>query len=69
MNTLKKMLADRRERLESLGFHWQTVPSHVKSETRWNKQLEKLKLYKSIHGDCAVPIHYGKDFFLAHNSR
>ena len=32
-----------------------------KLEAQWQAQLEKLKEYKRIDGDCNVPHHYEKD--------
>ena len=47
--------------LKSIGFG-KTSPK----ETSWDEQFEKLIVYKSIHGNCAVPTVFKEDLKLGH---
>ena len=49
---LSKLLKDRINMLNAIGFEWTTPPRQY---TAWNDKLEELKLYKCRHGDCNVP--------------
>ena len=54
-NIEKTLPTDRREKLENIGFAWKEPQFQAYLEKTWNEHFEKLKEYKSIHGDCAVP--------------
>jgi len=47
-----KLSQERIEKLSKLGFDWNPL------ETYWNEMYEKLVEYKSIHGNCNVPINW-----------
>jgi len=52
---LNKLLAERKAKLESIGFIWKT------GDDQWNHMFKKLKAYKFENGDCLVPQLYAKD--------
>eukprot|EP00521_Asterionellopsis_glacialis_P018044 CAMPEP_0195294124 /NCGR_PEP_ID=MMETSP0707-20130614/14144_1 /TAXON_ID=33640 /ORGANISM="Asterionellopsis glacialis, Strain CCMP134" /LENGTH=523 /DNA_ID=CAMNT_0040355015 /DNA_START=355 /DNA_END=1926 /DNA_ORIENTATION=+ len=47
---------DRRHKLDSLGFVWVVVERDA-----WADMYHRLQDYKSLHGDCLVPVRYGPD--------
>ena len=54
---------DRIDSMEQIGFEWakhknKTRKSH---ETRWNENLEALKLYRKKYGNTEVPQDYGEN--------
>jgi hypothetical protein len=54
---------DRIDSMEQIGFEWaknkhKTRKSH---ETRWNENLEGLKLYRKKYGNTEVPQDYGEN--------
>ena len=52
--------AERRQRLEALGFDWDPV------RTRWEKMSDRLARYKDRFGHCNVPANWLEDPHLAH---
>ena len=44
-----RLRADRKARLDELGFVWDTL------EAAWEAMFDELKRYKEEHGDCNVP--------------
>ena len=56
-NKSKKLLAERKTKLDSIGFVWNVPALH----DQWKIMFEKLKDYKREHGDCLVPVNYDKD--------
>jgi hypothetical protein len=55
MNRLNTLKAERKEKLDSIGFVWEP------DDQKWNEMFEKLKAYKHKRGDCLVPKRYNKD--------
>jgi hypothetical protein len=54
-----KLVQDRFERLEKLGFHWNGEEHyHAKLEENFNYFLEELVKYKDEHGNVCVPCNY-----------
>ena len=58
MNRLNTLTAERKAKLDSIGFVWEVRPD---PDNQWNEMFEKLKAYKREHGDCLVPQRYNKD--------
>jgi len=57
----KVLKAERKERLDSIGFVW-----HVDIKNRkWDEMFHRLQRYKEQHGDCLVPPNYEEDKMLA----
>jgi hypothetical protein len=56
--------ADRRRRLDQLGFHWEGGGYH--RQAGWEARLAQLLAYKKRFGDCDVPCHWPKDRVLGH---
>ena len=50
---------DRRERLNRIGFDWETATERF--ERLWNEMFERLKAYRLDNGNCHVPQHYEDD--------
>jgi Helicase associated domain len=50
--TLGELSADRKARLDALGFDWDPIL------TRWKEGYEHLKEYVTQHGHCRVPLRY-----------
>jgi len=60
---------DREAKLKALGFEW-TRPSAPAEEPdlrarAWERSVQSLRDYKSVHGDCAVPARWSGDRRLA----
>lgn len=54
--------AYRRDRLESIGFVWNTRNTATSKEgSRWDNMFARLQAYKKNHGDCHVPYGYKDD--------
>jgi hypothetical protein len=53
-----KLLKDRVQRLEAIGFIWS------RRENAWNELYQRLDRYKSVYGDCNVPLEWGEDLQL-----
>lgn len=51
MNTQHSMSADRKKKLNAIGFKWDKGDFY---EDRWNEMYNKLKAYKKKHGHCRV---------------
>jgi hypothetical protein len=51
------MPADRRKRLEAIGFVWDV------QHDRWEKGLHHLKIYRMREGNCRVPHSHVEDSF------
>lgn len=47
------LTAERIEALEQIGFSFE-----VPRRQSWNTRFDQLCLYRALHGDCLVPIHY-----------
>ena len=54
---------DRRERLDKLGFDWETNDERLERE--WDENFAKLKKYRSRFGHCRVPQNWKEDPKLA----
>jgi hypothetical protein len=54
---------DKRDRLDKIGFNWE--PRWYAVDCKWNKNFEKLKMYKQDHGNCCVPQGWTEDPPLA----
>jgi hypothetical protein len=65
-----KMRLDRKNLLDEIGFGWsvaKSVPNVERpniSDSRWNKQYEKLVEFKRKNGHCSVPRTYQEDVSL-----
>lgn len=69
-----KLSPDRIQMLETIGFDWVLGQSSISQfggntfaaeERRWRAMLERLREYKSVHGNCLVPQHWKNDRNLA----
>ena len=58
-----KLRADRRERLEKIGFLWQ---SRNPQWDNWDRHFSKLAAYKKRFGHCDVPMRWPKDRGFSH---
>ena len=49
--------------LEELGFNWERSANQKmeKLDAAWDQLFQRLQAYKLQHGDCLVPLGYGKD--------
>ena len=56
------MKAERREKLDSLGFEWSLL---YRYDVIWEKRFEELKEYKKIHGHCNIPVSWQPNKKLA----
>ena len=54
---IQTILKERREKLDEIGFIWNTF------EDDWNRGYELLKRYKNKNGDCRVPQNYKYEDF------
>ena len=59
----KKILPERKKRLDDLGFVWEQPAGddntlHAK---RWDVMFERLLDYRDVHGDVRVPNSFSKD--------
>lgn len=57
-NKIKALTAERKAKLDSVGFAWYVKPDR---DDEWNRMLGKLKAYKQQHGNCLVPRRYAQD--------
>ena len=48
-----QLTADRRQKLNALGFVWQ-----VRNRPEWDQRYNEMLEYKEKFGDCKVPQHY-----------
>lgn len=55
--------ADRRRRLDKVGFQW---GGHYHRWIGWETRFAQLAAYKKRFGDCDVPCHWPKDRRLGH---
>jgi hypothetical protein len=55
------LLADRRRRLEGIGFMWS---GHNPLWDNWDKKFAKLVAFKEKFGHCDVPCHWSVDHVL-----
>ena len=53
-----KLSHDRVQRLETIGFIW------CRQDHAWDEMYRRLVRYKSVHGDCNVPLEWGEDLQL-----
>ena len=69
-----KLSVDRIQKLEAIGFDWVLGRNSSSNfcgntidavEGRWKEMLERLRAYKSEHGDCLVPQRWKEDRCLA----
>lgn len=51
-----ELTQDQRDRLNSVGFCWETTQDRL-----WNEKYERLKQYHGKHGNCLVPTTYKED--------
>jgi len=56
-----KLCADRRARLESIGFVWVAGGSLSQNEREWKEMFARLAAYKLKYGDCLVPQEWKDD--------
>ena len=56
----KKLLDQRREKLEEAGFTWQIVRC---DDSTWEDRYRELVKYKSMFGDCDIPRDYIQNSF------
>lgn len=63
--TNPRLTAERRARLEAIGFEWK-VKHKMKRyyDRQWDNMFEKLLKYKEEHGHCLVPKRYPPDVKL-----
>jgi Fe2+ transport system protein FeoA len=54
----QSLTAERRKRLNDLGFVVNTGSSRKEQRERWETMLDRLGEYKAQHGDCLVPREY-----------
>lgn len=59
-----KLRPDRKKKLESVGFVWVAGETLTDQKKQWEKMFERLKMYKTKHGDCLVPDMYSEDLQL-----
>ena len=59
-----RLRADRRERLERIGFAWRdTGRSHAQ---RWEDRFTQLLAFRERHGHCRVPAKWREDAAFGH---
>ena len=69
-DTKKKMLPDREELLNEIGFVWKVdradkyTPRVAGDDKKWHQQYEKLLQFQREHEHCHVPIKYKEDAYL-----
>jgi hypothetical protein len=54
-----KLTQDQRERLDRLGFDWESV--RERQDREWDEKFQSVKEYKRQHLDCCVPKDYTQD--------
>jgi hypothetical protein len=56
---LSTLMVEQRERLNGLGFDWETLQE--RQDRQWDEKFQSLKDYKRQHLDCCVPRYYKQD--------
>lgn len=59
-----KLRADRRERLEAIGFAWRDTGRN--NAQRWEKRVAQLLQFRERFGHCHVPARWKEDVPFAH---
>jgi hypothetical protein len=54
-----KLSQDQRDRLDQLGFHWET--KQERDNRLWDEKFQKVREYRREHLDCCVPRNYKQD--------
>jgi hypothetical protein len=56
---LSTLMVEHRERLDGLGFDWETIQE--RQDRLWDEKFQSVKNYKRQHLDCCVPQGYKQD--------
>jgi hypothetical protein len=59
---IKRLTAERKQKLDTLGFVWSLRSKRI--DDHWDEMFRQLLDYKEVHGDCLVPSRFESNLKL-----